>query len=109
MNILLLAVGSHGDVHPFVGIGKGLRERGHAVTVAANELFEPVISHAGLTFAQLGSAEEFHRVASDPAMWGRLNSFQVVMEKGVKPGLRPMCDMVCDFVARGDAIVAGSS
>jgi UDP:flavonoid glycosyltransferase YjiC (YdhE family) len=42
-------------------------------------------------------------------MWGRLNSFQVVMEKGVTPGLRPTYDLVCDFVSRGDAIVAGSS
>ena len=31
-HFLLLPVGSHGDIHPFVGIGAGLRARGHRVS-----------------------------------------------------------------------------
>ncbi len=31
-NIILTPIGSGGDVHPFVGVGRALRERGHDVT-----------------------------------------------------------------------------
>ena len=109
MNVLLLAIGSHGDVHPFVGVGIRLREHGHHVTVAANELFADVVTGAGLEFAQIGTAAEYELVASDPAMWGRLRSFQIVMEKGVLPGLRAMYDLVMDFASQPDTTVVGSS
>ena len=36
-HFLLVPVGSHGDVHPFVGIGRALRERGHRVTMITAE------------------------------------------------------------------------
>ncbi len=50
MNILLVPVGSHGDVHPFCGIGAELRRRGHAVTVFTNAHFEPLVRRVGLDF-----------------------------------------------------------
>src|SRR5207248_558546 len=36
VNILLVPIGSHGDVHPFIGIGLALRARGHRVRVIVN-------------------------------------------------------------------------
>ena len=36
MRVLLIPVGSHGDVHPFVGLGHALRARGHQVTFLIN-------------------------------------------------------------------------
>src|SRR5439155_18493884 len=69
VNVLLIALGSHGDVHPFVGVGRRLRQRGHHVAVAANEYFKPLIDHAELEFLQLGTAEEYRALATDPDLW----------------------------------------
>jgi rhamnosyltransferase subunit B len=109
VNILLLALGSHGDVHPFVGLGLRLKARNHTVTVAANEIFAPLIRKAGLTFAALGTEEEYTALAHDPALWSRSKAFQTVMERGVLPSLRPMYDLCIDFAKSGDAVIAGSS
>lgn len=43
-HVLLLPVGSHGDVHPFVGIGKALRDRGHRVTTITSEPFHGLVT-----------------------------------------------------------------
>ena len=61
MNVLLFALGSHGDVHPFVGIGIRLRQRGHCVAVAANGYFKPLVDHASLEFIEwAGEIKTYH-------------------------------------------------
>jgi UDP:flavonoid glycosyltransferase YjiC (YdhE family) len=109
VNVLLLAIGSHGDVHPFVGLGMRLRARGHAVTVAANEMFEPLVKRAGLGFAQIGAADDYIKLAQDPALWSRTKAFQTVMQRGVLPSVRPMYDLCMNFASKGNSIIAGSS
>jgi UDP:flavonoid glycosyltransferase YjiC (YdhE family) len=68
-HIILTPVGSSGDVNPFVAIGRALRARGHDVTVLAPDLFESIISGAGLRFVSTGSTEEFERITGDPDLW----------------------------------------
>ncbi|GAA3990170.1 glycosyltransferase [Allokutzneria multivorans] len=53
MRILILAVGSQGDVAPYTGLGLRLREAGHGVAIAAAERFAPQIRAAGLEFRAL--------------------------------------------------------
>lgn len=50
MHITILALGSRGDVQPFVPLGKALQTAGHRVRVATFELFAPMIEAAGLEF-----------------------------------------------------------
>jgi UDP:flavonoid glycosyltransferase YjiC (YdhE family) len=68
-NILLVAVGSAGDVHPFVAIGRGLVERGHAVTLVANGIFRPLAERYRLGFEEAGDADLYRRFTSDPEVW----------------------------------------
>ena len=58
-DILLITLGSHGDVHPFVGIGRELKARGHRVRLATNPYFESLIARAGLELVPLGEASFF--------------------------------------------------
>lgn len=53
MNILLLAIGSRGDVQPFIALGRALQARGHGVTVAAPKGFAAMADAAGLAFRPL--------------------------------------------------------
>ena len=39
MDIILLPMGSAGDVHPFLAVGLELKARGHAVTVRTSSYF----------------------------------------------------------------------
>lgn len=52
--ILLGALGSHGDIDPFIGLGVGLAARGHAVTLATSPYYARAVTGAGLTFAPVG-------------------------------------------------------
>ena len=46
MRILLLTLGTRGDVQPFLALGKGLQRAGHDVTVCASSSFAPWITGA---------------------------------------------------------------
>lgn len=48
MNILIYAIGTRGDVQPFVALGRVLAARGHKVTLAAPSGFADMIETAGL-------------------------------------------------------------
>ncbi|HLF88861.1 MAG TPA: glycosyltransferase [Anaerolineales bacterium] len=50
MHITILALGSRGDVQPFVPLGKALQDARHRVCVATFELFASMIRDAGLEF-----------------------------------------------------------
>ena len=54
MKIILVSVGTRGDVEPFVAIGEMLKERGHRVICAFPGSFEKLAIAADLEFASLG-------------------------------------------------------
>ena len=54
MQIAIIAIGSRGDVQPYVALGKGLRGAGHAVRVVTHAPFEELVRGEGLDFASLG-------------------------------------------------------
>jgi UDP:flavonoid glycosyltransferase YjiC (YdhE family) len=108
LNVLLFALGSHGDVHPFVGIGLRLKERGHHVAVAANDYFKPLVDHAQLEFISIGTAEEYRSLATNPDLWNPFKGPQAVFQ-GTARYLRPMYDIAADFARRPDAVIAAST
>ncbi|MBN1965237.1 MAG: glycosyltransferase family 1 protein [Anaerolineae bacterium] len=52
--LTILAIGSRGDVQPYVALGIGLQRAGYAVTLVAGDDFEPFITGYGLGFHPLG-------------------------------------------------------
>ncbi|MDA1330042.1 MAG: glycosyltransferase [Chloroflexi bacterium] len=52
-NITVLAVGSRGDVQPYVALGLGLQSAGHHVRLAAHLPFKDFVERHGLEFALL--------------------------------------------------------
>ena len=55
MRITILAVGSRGDVQPYVALGLGLQAAGHKVQLATYGIFEEFVSSRGLDFAPIGA------------------------------------------------------
>ncbi|MBK8900463.1 MAG: glycosyltransferase family 1 protein [Anaerolineaceae bacterium] len=50
MQIVIIALGSRGDVQPYVALGKGLQAAGHQVRIMSHDLFEPLITAHDLEF-----------------------------------------------------------
>lgn len=54
MRVLIVTAGSHGDIHPFLGIGRAIQSLGHDAIVMTNPYFEPDVMGAGLEFRPHG-------------------------------------------------------
>ncbi|KAE8009894.1 hypothetical protein FH972_006300 [Carpinus fangiana] len=54
LQIVMLIVGTRGDVQPFVAIGKRLQEYGHRVRLATHSNFKEFVMTSGLEFFPLG-------------------------------------------------------
>ena len=52
--VLIVTAGSHGDVFPFIGIGRALRAAGAKVAVLVNPYFAPDVRSASLEHLPLG-------------------------------------------------------
>ena len=108
MNALLIAIGSHGDVHPFLGLGCALRSRGHDVTVVTNSYFEPTVRKVGLGFASIGTAEEYKTLAANADLWHPTRGFRYLMEKTLLL-VPPVYDAIVERYVPGQTVVAAST
>src|SRR5271163_15210 len=93
MTILLLAIGSAGDVHPFIGLGLALQRRGHRVKIITNPFFAELARKAGIELVPLGTVEEFDAIRKDPDLWHSTKGFRTIAA-AVSSGLRPMYDAI---------------
>ena len=108
MNILLVPVGSAGDVHPFLGLGCTLRARGHRVTVITNSHFESQVRRAGLEFVAVGTAETYREITQDPDLWHPRKGFYVFAQRVVAPMVRPVYERIAERFIPGDTVVAAA-
>ena len=55
MKIILISIGTRGDVEPFLAIGEILKEKGHQVICAFPEQFRNLVEDSKMEFASLGT------------------------------------------------------
>jgi sterol 3beta-glucosyltransferase len=58
MQLTIIAGGSRGDVQPYVALGKGLQEAGHAVRILTSDDFQTLVTDYGLDFFTTGGNAE---------------------------------------------------
>jgi rhamnosyltransferase subunit B len=78
MRILLAPLGSHGDVHPFLGIGLALKARGHEVHVITSSHFKSLIESLGFHFAPVGTDDDFEAMIRNPDLWHPKRSMRAI-------------------------------
>ena len=91
---VLVALGSSGDVHPFLGLGRELRRRGHRVTLVAAGWFRQVAEGAGLEFVDPLPDLDFVASIRDERIWDPLRGTPVILERFVRPLLEPVYRLI---------------
>ncbi|WP_458424433.1 nucleotide disphospho-sugar-binding domain-containing protein [Methylorubrum extorquens] len=69
MHIALAALGTYGDILPFLAIGRQLAQRGHDVSLYAPEPFRQSALRAGLDFDAICTEAEYDEALSAPELW----------------------------------------
>lgn len=80
MKVLIMTLGTRGDVQPFIALGRGLLAAGHEVVLAAPHRFADFVAGHGVPFA--GVDDGPMRLMDDPANAG------AVIEGGMRTRLR---------------------
>ena len=109
MKVLLIALGSAGDVHPLIGLGVALRARGHRVLLVTNPNFASLVERAGLEFVPIGTLEELHEAMADPDLWHPRRAFYIVVNRLMLPLMRPLYELVVEHYEPRSTVVAAPS
>lgn len=99
MRALLIPIGSHGDVHPFIAIGRALARRGHEVTVMTNPYFDALVRDAGLRPRAIGERQDLQEaIQATPDSMHRLRGAMAILREMMLP-------LVPDMLARVDEAI----
>lgn len=107
MRFLVSALGSAGDVHPFLAISQALLERGHAVRMLASPHFEERIRRTGVDFVPLGTSADYERVLEVADLWHPRRGARLVLDALLDR--LPEAYAATAGAATPDSILVGSS
>jgi rhamnosyltransferase subunit B len=105
MHIIVIAVGTAGDVHPLLGLSRTFAEHGHKVSFCTSPVFAEMVERCGFRCLPLGTVAEYQATVNDPELWKAKTSLKVLWA-GVAKTIRPMFEMLCAEVD-SNTIIAG--
>ena len=79
MRVILIPIGSSGDVFPFLGLGQRLASRGHEIVVITNGHFRGLVESLGFAYDEFGSDEQYRQALNNPDLWHPVKGFKTVM------------------------------
>jgi rhamnosyltransferase subunit B len=110
MNVLLVPVGSHGDVHPLVGLGRGLAARGHRVTLVTAAPFAGLAERNGFDFTPVGTEADYREAIENPDLWHPRRSLGVLFEPTrFARTLREAYHLLADKYVHGETVIVTTS
>jgi rhamnosyltransferase subunit B len=105
MHIIVVAVGTAGDVHPLLGLSRTFANHGHKVSFCTSPVFAALVERCGFRFLPLGTVEEYRSAVDDPELWRPRTSLKVLWA-GVAKTMRPLFDLI-SAEADDDTVIAG--
>ncbi len=93
-HVLVVAVGTAGDLYPLLRIARELIARGRRVTLLAPLVHEAAVRRAGVPFHGLGTEEQYRAALEHPDVWHPRKGFRVLWQ-----GMRGNEDALPAFVA----------
>jgi rhamnosyltransferase subunit B len=104
--IVITAIGSAGDVHPFIGIARTLAHRGHRIVFCTHPQFAALAEQHGFAFVSIGTWDEYAQAIASPALWNPRTSFRTLWNV-IAPTIRPHFDALA-ALATSDTVLVGS-
>lgn len=105
--IVLIALGSGGDVFPVLAMGRKLRERGHEVVMGTTDVFADAVREAGLEHVQIGDDRSSQSAEDDPNLWKFPDGVKILFDRllDAVPGTY---DLIADRYEPGRTAVAAN-
>ncbi len=100
MRVLITTAGSHGDINPFVAIGRALRERGHAALMLVNPYYRDLVEEAGVEFAPIGETLDLRDLKNHPDVMHRYRGGRTVLDKWLIPYSGELLDELGPLIDR---------
>jgi rhamnosyltransferase subunit B len=102
VDVVLITIGSAGDLFPFLRIGTVLRDLGHRVSFVAPWLHQPYVEQTGLPFYGLDIDEA---VLDDPDLWHAIRGFGVVW-RATRPAMAQVQALVAPLLGARSLVIA---
>jgi rhamnosyltransferase subunit B len=109
MHFLVSALGSAGDVHPFIAVSQALRARGHDVRMVAAAAFGERIARAGIAFTPLGTVEVWQRLLQRPELWDARRAPRLVLDELLASLAETHAVLSSCLADRRDTVLVGST
>jgi UDP:flavonoid glycosyltransferase YjiC (YdhE family) len=109
LQVILVPVGTTGDVLPFVAIGLKLKERGHKVVVAASGTHDALLDAADLERVETVDAESDAATFGHRNFWRPTRGLRRISERMIVPGLRPQIAAIQARFEPGNTVIVGST
>jgi UDP:flavonoid glycosyltransferase YjiC (YdhE family) len=108
LKVLLVPLGSAGDVHPFFGLARALRARGHDPMLFCHGYFSDLAAREGLAYVEIGPAEEYLNAIENPDLWHPTRSLALVLGNFAR-AIRPTYEKLSEHVEPGRTVIAAST
>jgi rhamnosyltransferase subunit B len=102
IDVVLITIGSAGDLFPFLRIGCVMRDLGHRVSFIAPWLHQPYVEQAGLAFHGLDIDTA---VLDDPDLWHAIRGFGVVW-RATRPAMAQVQALVAPLLGERSLLIA---
>ena len=83
--MLITATGSHGDINPFISVGRALMARGHQTSFLANPYYKSQAEEAGLEFIEIGETFELRDISNYPDVMHPRRGGKIVINDWLLP------------------------
>ena len=107
MKMIIVTLGSMGDVLPFIALGIALRQRGHEVTVLSHSWDEQLIRGSGLEFQTIVSFETGQKILKNPDLFHPEKRHFILGEHFYLPAVQPVFQFIEQQFDWGNTVVIG--
>lgn len=104
--IVITCLGSYGDVFPYVGLARALKDGGHEPIIATSPSYRPVVEQEGIAFAPMGPDVDLRDEAALARVMDARRGGEVVVKEFVLPALDQMYDETSRLAAEAEVLVS---
>ncbi len=94
MKYIFLTLGTKGDLNPFLGLAREMKQRGYETLILTTEGHRADCQTAGIPFESVLSAEDHAAGLNHPNAWVPLRGLKVYLQKYILPAILPSFEII---------------